>query len=191
MLNMAQRPYSSVILESTVENHPESRMQTVSKIKSISGKKDVNIVPVAIETTSNNLAAICTVFVKLPGHKRTSVCLGSSLIVQPKNNIFLNKPPPRISQQVVWIYFIVLTLKNLYKYWIFVVSKMKRKKLKPSFWIFLQVRELPCSFQYFRFSSRDLSNARSSYQSELGLPKIINFLFCFFICFAVVQRKCR
>lgn len=102
MLNMAQRPYSSVILDATSENHPESQSQkTVNKSKSATSKKDINYVPVAIETTSNNMAAVCTAFIRLPGYKRTSVCLGSALIVQPKNNMFLNKPPPRISQQMV------------------------------------------------------------------------------------------
>lgn len=95
---MAQRPYSAVILDATTENLAESQSQkTDSKSKPVIS----NYAPVAIETTANSLAAVCTVFIRLPGHKRTPVCLGSSLIVQPKNNIFLNKPPPRISQQVV------------------------------------------------------------------------------------------
>lgn len=102
MLNMAQRPYSSVILDTTFENLLETQShKATNKSKSSLNKKDSNYVPVAIETTANCQAAVCTVFVKLPGHTRTLVCLGSSLIVQPKNNIFLNKPPPRISQQVV------------------------------------------------------------------------------------------
>lgn len=97
MLNMAQRPYSSVMLDTTVE----SQTLKTNKNKLTVNKKDSNYVPVAIETTANNVAAVCTVFVRLPGHKRTPVCLGSSLIIQPKNNMFLNKPPPRISQHVV------------------------------------------------------------------------------------------
>lgn len=102
MLNMAQRPYSSVILDATFEIIPESQSHKMgNKNKSTINKKDSNYAPVAIETTANSLAAVCTVFVRLPGQKRTPVCLGSSLIVQPKNNMFLNKPPPRISQQMV------------------------------------------------------------------------------------------
>lgn len=103
MLNMAQRPYSSVILDTTFESLLETTQshKASSKGKSSLNKKDNNYVPVAIESTANGLAAVCTVFIRLPGHKRTLVCLGSSLIVQPKNNAFLNKPPPRISQQVV------------------------------------------------------------------------------------------
>lgn len=97
MLNMAQRPYSSVMLDSS----NESQSQKTNKNKLTVNKKECNYVPVAIETTANNSAAVCTVFVRLPGHKRTPVCLGSSLIIQPKNNMFLNKPPPRISQHVV------------------------------------------------------------------------------------------
>lgn len=102
MLNMAQRPYSSVILDVTVENHHESQSQkTSTRNKSTLNKKDIIISPVAVETTFDGLAAVSTVFIRLPGLKRTAVCLGSSLIVQPKNNIFLNKPPPRVSQQMV------------------------------------------------------------------------------------------
>lgn len=102
MLNMAQRPYSQVILDSTRENFPEAQSQkTVSKNKSTLNKKfDVNYMPIAVETCSDHQAAVCTVFIRLPGQKR-NVCLGSSLISQPKNvSIFLNKPL-RISQQVV------------------------------------------------------------------------------------------
>lgn len=102
MLNMAQRPYSSVILDSTRENQIEAQSQkTVNKNKLMLNKKDSNHIPIAIETCNDNQAAVCTVFVRLPGQKR-NVCLGSSLILQPKNvTIFLNKPLPRISQQVV------------------------------------------------------------------------------------------
>lgn len=102
MLEMAQRPYSSVILDTTAEKHPESQTQkTVGKMKPTLNKKDLNIIPVAVETTANGIAAVSTVFIRLPGEKRIAVCLGSSLIIQPKNNFFLNKPPPRISQQMV------------------------------------------------------------------------------------------
>lgn len=103
MMNMAQRPYSSVILDATVEKPSvESQTQKLSnKSKTTLNKKDISIGPVAVETTANNAAAVATVFIRLPGQKRTAVCLGSSLIIQPKNNIFLNKPPPRISQQMV------------------------------------------------------------------------------------------
>lgn len=98
---MAQRPYSSVIVDSTTDINPESQSQKAGRTKTTINKKDGNYVPVAIETTADSQAAVCTVFVRLPGHKRTPVCLGSSLIVQPKNNQFLNKPTPRVSQQVV------------------------------------------------------------------------------------------
>lgn len=103
MLNMAQRPYSSVILDSTRENLLEAQSQkTVNKNKSTIMKKDSSFIPIAIETCNDNQAAVCTVFIRLPGQKRTTVCLGSSLILQPKNvTMFLNKPLPRISQQVV------------------------------------------------------------------------------------------
>lgn len=103
MLNMAQRPYSSIFLEvpnSKFEKPSDSQpRKTVGKGRSQNLRKDCNYVPLAVETTANNQAAVCTVFIQLPGHKRTLVCLGSSLIVQPKNNMFFK--PPRISQQVV------------------------------------------------------------------------------------------
>jgi hypothetical protein len=102
MMNMAQRPYSSVILDSTRENLSEAQSQkTVIKNKSMLNKKDINYMPIAVEITSDNQAAVCTVFIQLPGQKR-NVCVGSSLILSPKNvTVFLNKPLPRISQQVV------------------------------------------------------------------------------------------
>lgn len=102
MLNMAQRPYSTVLLDATNEFQSESpdsqNRKRLHKNKTANVKQEHNYVPVAIETTSDNQAAICTVFVRLPGEKRNPVWLGSSLIVQPRNNIFLNKPPSRNSQ---------------------------------------------------------------------------------------------
>lgn len=131
MITMAQRPFSNVILDSTIENVLESQAQkTLTKTKPPTNKKDINVCPIAIEMTSNNQAAVsdviclyflsvfynrisfsisqvCTVFVRLPQQSSTAsgykqpVCFGSSLIIQPKNNIFLIKPPARISQQNV------------------------------------------------------------------------------------------
>ena len=104
MLHMAQRPFSMVTLDVSPDNTNESptaqnrRKLSISRSKNISQKKE-NYVPVAIEPTFDNVAAISTVFIRLPGMKRNPVCLGSSLIVLPKNNIFLNKPPSRVSQQ--------------------------------------------------------------------------------------------
>jgi hypothetical protein len=95
MLNMAQRPYSAVLLDVT----PESHVIESPKTK----RSCANYVPVAIELTSNNIAAVCTVFITLPGQKRRNVCLGSTLISTSasKQNIFLNKPAQRIAQQNV------------------------------------------------------------------------------------------
>lgn len=134
MITMAQRPFSNVILDSTMENASESQAQKTTKLKPLISKKDAkNICPIAIEMTSNNQAAVrlrrlhvlsqfhsilfycsvsfsqvCTVFVRLPqqnptasGQHKQPVCFGSSLIIQPKNNIFLIKPPARVSQQNV------------------------------------------------------------------------------------------
>lgn len=99
---MAQRPYSSVMLDSTRENLLEAQSQKAVSKKSALNKKDMNYFPIAVETLSAHYqASVCTLFIRLPGQKR-NVCLGSSLITQPKNvAMFLNKPLPRISQQVV------------------------------------------------------------------------------------------
>jgi hypothetical protein len=95
MLNMAQRAFSSVILDTSSDDPPQ---KTTSKSKSVVSKKD-NYLPVAIETTADGQAAVCTVFIRLPNQRRQPVCLGSSLIIHPKN-LFLNKEH-RISQQNV------------------------------------------------------------------------------------------
>lgn len=95
MFNMAQRPYSTVIFDitqKTQKSHKSSKKQ----------KPFVNYNPVAVEMTSDNLAAVCTILVQLPGgKKRTTICLASSLIHCTRPNIFLNKPQQRIEQQDV------------------------------------------------------------------------------------------
>lgn len=89
---MAQRPYSSVIFDCT-----KTQMTAIKNKPTI--KKEIHNIPIAIETTSDNLAAICTLFIQLPCHK---VLLGSSLIAQPKHiAIFNSKQFHRISQQNV------------------------------------------------------------------------------------------
>ena len=87
MINMAQRPYSSVTLDVS---------QSTSNVRRFS---KANYVPVAVETTADNVAAVCTIFVGLPGHKRRPVCLASTLIAHTKQNVFVNKPPSRFAQQ--------------------------------------------------------------------------------------------
>lgn len=62
MITMAQRPFSNVILDSTLENVSESQAQkTLTKLKPLTNKKDANVCPIAIETTSNNQAAVSVV----------------------------------------------------------------------------------------------------------------------------------
>lgn len=59
MISMAQRPFSNVILDSTMENASESQAQKTTKLKPLTSKKDANnICPIAIEMTSNNQAAV-------------------------------------------------------------------------------------------------------------------------------------
>ncbi|KAG5668747.1 hypothetical protein PVAND_016674 [Polypedilum vanderplanki] len=100
MFNMAQRPYSSVMLDVSRELPTESQNSPKTRQKT---KLANNYVPVALETTSDNIAAVCTVFIRLPETKqrRRPVCLGSTLISAPKQNIFLNKPQARIAQHNV------------------------------------------------------------------------------------------
>jgi hypothetical protein len=99
MFNMAQRPYSSCILDVTREPQPSDAANSPKTRQ----KSKLNYVPVAIESTSDNIAAVCTVFIRLPEtkQKRRPVCLGSTLISAPKQNVFLNKPSVRIAQQNV------------------------------------------------------------------------------------------
>lgn len=99
MLNMAQRPYSSVLLDVSQSLPLLSRDATQNSRPKT--KITSNHVPVAIETTADNIAAVCTIFVKLPGQKRRPICLASALIAHTKQNMFLNKPPQRIAQQNV------------------------------------------------------------------------------------------
>lgn len=96
MLNMAQRPYSAVMLD--VTQNVESNSKNLKKPKSLAS----NYIPVAVEMTSDNLAAVCTIFVRLPGRqKRRPICIASTLITHTKHNIFVNKPQARIAQQNV------------------------------------------------------------------------------------------
>lgn len=100
MLNMAQRPYSSVTLDVTADPKTPTESQNSPKSQRTKSDKSENFVPVAIETTSDNVAAVCTIFVRLPEtkQKRRPVCMGSALISAPKQSIFLNKPAQRVAQ---------------------------------------------------------------------------------------------
>jgi hypothetical protein len=86
-----QRPFSSVILDSTAEPEAQSH-------KTVRNKKDAHMMPIALETTQNLQAAVTTIFVQLPGRRNV---LGTSLIQLPRNISIFLKPTPRISQQVV------------------------------------------------------------------------------------------
>lgn len=92
MLNMAQRPYSYVFLDVTQndQNSPTGR-----------SKNSSHYIPVATEITSDNIASVCTLIVRLPGcRKRRSICLASTLIYNTKN-IFPSKHQMRFAQQNV------------------------------------------------------------------------------------------
>jgi hypothetical protein len=58
MITMAQRPFSNVILDSTIDSSESQTEKTSHKTKSLQNKKDMNVCPIAIETTANNQAAV-------------------------------------------------------------------------------------------------------------------------------------
>jgi hypothetical protein len=58
MITMAQRPFSNVILDSTIDSLESQTQKTSQKTKILQNKKDLNICPIAIETTANNQAAV-------------------------------------------------------------------------------------------------------------------------------------
>lgn len=59
MITMAQRPFSNVILDSTIDSLESQTQKTSQKTKTLqTSKKDMNICPIAIETTANNQAAV-------------------------------------------------------------------------------------------------------------------------------------
>lgn len=84
MLHMAKRPFASVqlcVMHSGTPSQARRRaLRGHSSKNSLVNAFDIR--PIAVEPTVDNLAAVCTVVVRLPGNKSSaSVALASSLIV--------------------------------------------------------------------------------------------------------------
>lgn len=81
MLHMARRPFASVQL--SVDNSTIPQPHTRRALRANSSKhQSGGIRPIAVETLADQSAAVCTVFVCLPGGgKRPSISLASALVV--------------------------------------------------------------------------------------------------------------
>lgn len=79
MLHMAKRPFASVAVILNTSQQPETNQAT----------KFADIRPLAIEPTSNAIAAVTTVLIKLPDREQTSsgtrLTLGSTLVLNMHN----------------------------------------------------------------------------------------------------------
>lgn len=79
MLHMAKRPFASVAIILNTSQQPETNQAT----------KLADIRPLAIEPTSNAIAAVTTVLIKLPDRGQTSsgtrLTLGSTLVLNLQN----------------------------------------------------------------------------------------------------------
>lgn len=79
MRHMAKRPFATVTL--LLGPHSPYTQRRKTKIKQLSSAND--ILPIAVEPTSDGLAAVTSVFVKLPGGRSapTRLALASSLVL--------------------------------------------------------------------------------------------------------------
>lgn len=103
MLHMAKRPFASAIILYDRDGNlgdsptsPQQRKPTRARNKIVNFHSDVR--PVAVEPTDDGVAAVATVFIRLPGgpHAPVKLALGSSLIlltrVYPVNSrVFLRR----------------------------------------------------------------------------------------------------
>lgn len=83
MLHMAKRPFASIQLCVAHTGTPAQARRRALRghTSKHSGAHAFDIRPIAVEPTVDNLAAVCTVVVRLPGNKSTtSVALASSLV---------------------------------------------------------------------------------------------------------------
>ena len=80
MMDMAKRPHAQIILDL---DHHSSEKKSKKKVKNAQQTTS----PIVLEPTSDGLAAVGTVFVRLPAIHKTpvSLALGSTLIVTNKN----------------------------------------------------------------------------------------------------------
>lgn len=94
MLHMAKRPFGRInlSLDGPSETPASHRKRARSKHMA-SAQLQQDIAPVALEPTSDNVAAVGTVFVRLPGKQKSQVtlALASSLVVLTRNHTTYNR----------------------------------------------------------------------------------------------------
>lgn len=86
MLHMAKRPFASInlcILHNGTPAQTRRRPLRGNSLKHLSMNLSHDVRPIAVEPTGDNLAAVCTLIVRLPGNFKspTSVALASTLAV--------------------------------------------------------------------------------------------------------------
>lgn len=83
MLHMARRPFASVSLSVANTDTQQPQTRRALRVGGQSKYQNVGVRPIAIEMTADNTAAVCTVFVRLPGSGKSSniVSLASALVV--------------------------------------------------------------------------------------------------------------
>lgn len=80
MLHMARRPFASINL--SVANTGTPQPHTRRALRGNSSKHiNAGLRPIAVEMTADNSAAVCTVFVRLPGAGKSNIALASALVV--------------------------------------------------------------------------------------------------------------
>lgn len=80
MLHMARRPFASVSLSACTGTTPQPQTRRGLRNQS---KYQNSVRPIAIEMTADNTAAVCTVFVRLPGGGKShpAISLASALVI--------------------------------------------------------------------------------------------------------------
>lgn len=95
MLHMAKRPFGRInlTLDSPSETPASHRKRSRSKHLAQAQQLQQDIAPVALEPTADNVAAVGTVFVRLPGKQKSQVtlALASSLVVLTRNHTTYNR----------------------------------------------------------------------------------------------------
>lgn len=89
MLHMAKRPFASVLLliGPSVDSPPQNRRRKTLKQSNVQHGQHSDVRPVAIEPTSDGVASVSTVFIRLPGKHKSpiSLALASSLTTMSRS----------------------------------------------------------------------------------------------------------
>lgn len=104
MLHMAKRPFAAVDLVlsdygtvNNINNTPQHLRRRIGRNSAAHTKHSnlPDIRPVAVETTADSMAAISTVFVRLPGKSKSpvSIALGSSLVLMSARQLPIYQRP--------------------------------------------------------------------------------------------------